>query len=88
MYFETYPFKLESPQSRAQVAADWLLSIFFRPAVTQIRDLIDEGRREPDEARIPEVPEPDGRQGARVGAEEPLDNGQQSSPHPDVTLLR
>ena len=75
MYFETYLFKLESPQSRAQVAADWLLSIFFRPAVTQIRDLIDEGQREPDEARIPEVPEPDGRQGTRVGAVEPLDNG-------------
>jgi NADH:ubiquinone reductase (H+-translocating) len=65
----TYLFKLESPQNRAQVAADWLLSIFFRPAVTQIRDLIEEGGREPDEARSPETPEPDGRQGARAGAQ-------------------
>jgi len=65
----TYLFKLESPQNRAQVAADWLLGVFFRPAVTQIRDLIDEGRREPDEARSPETPEPDGCQGARVGSE-------------------
>ncbi|CAA9433148.1 MAG: NADH dehydrogenase, partial [uncultured Rubrobacteraceae bacterium] len=29
----TYLFKLESPQNRAQVAADWLLGVFFRPAV-------------------------------------------------------
>jgi NADH dehydrogenase len=65
----TYLFKLESPQNRAQVAADWLLSIFFRPAVTQIRDLIEEGEREPDEARSPETPEPDGRRGARAGAQ-------------------
>jgi NADH:ubiquinone reductase (H+-translocating) len=65
----TYLFKLESPQNRAQVAADWLLSVFFRPAVTQIRDLIEEGRREPDEARSPETPEPDGRQDARMGSE-------------------
>jgi hypothetical protein len=60
----TYLFKLESPQNRAQVAADWLLSIFFRPAVTQIWDPLEEGEREPDEARSPETPEPDGRQGA------------------------
>jgi NADH:ubiquinone reductase (H+-translocating) len=65
----TYLFKLESPQNRAQVAADWLLSVFFRPAVTQIRDLIEEGRREPDEARSTETAETDGRQGARVGSE-------------------
>jgi NADH:ubiquinone reductase (H+-translocating) len=65
----TYLFKLESPQNRAQVAADWLLSVFFRPAVTQIRDLIEEGRREPDEARSPETLEPDGRQDARMGSE-------------------
>jgi hypothetical protein len=64
LYFETYLFKLESPRNRAQVAADWLLSIFFHPAVTQIWDLIEEGEREPDEARSPETPEPDGRQGA------------------------
>jgi hypothetical protein len=69
LYFETYLFKLESPQNRAQVAADWLLSVFFRPAVTQIRDLIEEGRREPDEARSTEMAETDGRQGARVGSE-------------------
>jgi NADH:ubiquinone reductase (H+-translocating) len=65
----TYLFKLESPQNRAQVAADWLLSVFFRLAVTQIRDLIEEGRREPDEARSTETVETDGRQGARVGSE-------------------
>ncbi len=65
----TYLFKLESPQNRAQVAADWLLGVFFRPAVTQIRDLIEEGEREPDEARSTETTEPDGRQGARVGPE-------------------
>jgi NADH:quinone reductase (non-electrogenic) len=41
-----YLFKLESPQNRAQVAADWLLGAFFRPAVTQIRDLIVEKRDE------------------------------------------
>ena len=57
----TYLFKLESPQNRAQVAANWLLGVFFRPAVTQIRDLIDEERREPDEARSPAAREPDGR---------------------------
>ena len=62
----TYLFKLESPQNRAQVAADWLLGVFFRPAVTQIRDLIEEGRREPDEARSTETAETDSRQGARV----------------------
>jgi NADH dehydrogenase len=32
-----YLLKLESPQSRVQVAADRLLDLFFRPAVTQIR---------------------------------------------------
>jgi NADH:ubiquinone reductase (H+-translocating) len=39
-----YLFKLESPQSRAQVAADWLVGAFFRPAVTQIRDLVQQDR--------------------------------------------
>jgi NADH dehydrogenase len=57
----TYLFKLESPQNRAQVAADWLLGVFFRPAVTQIRDLIDDGQGEPDVARSPKTTEPDGR---------------------------
>jgi len=33
----TYLFKLESPQSRALIAADWALDLFFSPAVTQIR---------------------------------------------------
>src|SRR5215218_6518282 len=32
-----YLYKLESPQSRARIAADWLLDIFYDPAVTQIR---------------------------------------------------
>jgi hypothetical protein len=34
----TYLYKLESPQSRARVAADWFLDLFYRPAVTEIRD--------------------------------------------------
>jgi len=34
----TYLYKLESPQSRARIAADWMLDLFFDPAVTQIRD--------------------------------------------------
>jgi NADH:ubiquinone reductase (H+-translocating) len=34
----TYLYKLESPQSRARIAADWLLDLFFDQAVTQIRD--------------------------------------------------
>jgi NADH:quinone reductase (non-electrogenic) len=34
----TYLYKLESPQSRARVAADWLLELFFAPAVTEIRE--------------------------------------------------
>ena len=33
----TYLYKLESPQSRARIAADWILELFFSPAVTQIR---------------------------------------------------
>ena len=37
-----YLFKLESPQNRAQVAADWLVGAFFRPAVAQIRDAVQE----------------------------------------------
>jgi NADH:ubiquinone reductase (H+-translocating) len=32
-----YLYKLESPQSRARVAADWLLDVFYEPTVTQIR---------------------------------------------------
>ena len=35
-----YLTKLESPRNRAQVAADWLLGVFFRPSVTQIRDAV------------------------------------------------
>ena len=34
-----YLSKLESPQNRAQVAADWILGLLFRPAATQIREL-------------------------------------------------
>jgi NADH dehydrogenase len=34
----TYLYKLESPQSRARIAADWLLDLFFDPNVTQIRE--------------------------------------------------
>ena len=34
----TYLYKLESPQSRARIAADWVLDVFFDPNVTQIRD--------------------------------------------------
>jgi NADH dehydrogenase len=33
----TYLYKLESPQSRARIAADWFLDLFYRPAVTEIR---------------------------------------------------
>jgi NADH:ubiquinone reductase (H+-translocating) len=35
-----YLSKLESPQNRAQVAADWILGLLFRPAATEIRDLV------------------------------------------------
>jgi NADH dehydrogenase len=34
----TYLYKLESPQSRARVASDWLLGLFWRPAVPQMRE--------------------------------------------------
>jgi NADH:ubiquinone reductase (H+-translocating) len=34
----TYLYKLESPQSRASIAVDWLLDIFIDQPVTQIRD--------------------------------------------------
>jgi NADH dehydrogenase len=34
----TYLYKLESPQSRARIAADWLLDLFYEPTVTQIRE--------------------------------------------------
>ena len=33
----TYLFKLESPNSRIRIAADWLLDLFYDPPVTQIR---------------------------------------------------
>jgi len=29
--------RLNSPQSKARVAADWILGYFLRPAVTQVR---------------------------------------------------
>jgi NADH:ubiquinone reductase (H+-translocating) len=35
-----YLSKLESPQNRARVAADWTLGLLFRPAPTEIRDLV------------------------------------------------
>jgi hypothetical protein len=46
-----------------------VLERLLPPAVTQIRDLIEEGRREPDEARSTETEETDARQGAGVGSE-------------------
>jgi NADH:ubiquinone reductase (H+-translocating) len=33
----TYVYKLESPQSRARILADWFLDLFYDPAVTEIR---------------------------------------------------
>ncbi len=33
----TYLYKLESPRGRAEVAADWILGLFFRPAAAEIR---------------------------------------------------
>ena len=33
----TYLVRLNSPQSKARVAADWILGLFLRPAVTQTR---------------------------------------------------
>jgi NADH dehydrogenase len=33
----TYLVRLNSPQSKARVAADWIVGLFLRPAVTQIR---------------------------------------------------
>jgi NADH dehydrogenase len=33
----TYLYKLESPNSRVRIAADWLLDLFYEPSVTQIR---------------------------------------------------
>ena len=35
-----YLSKLESPHNRARVAADWILGLLFRPAATEIRDLV------------------------------------------------
>lgn len=32
-----YLFRLESPQSKARIATDWILGIFLQPAVTQLR---------------------------------------------------
>ena len=33
----TYLYKTDSPQNQARIAVDWVLDLFFRPAVTQIR---------------------------------------------------
>ena len=33
----TYLVRLNSPQSKARVAADWIVGMFLRPAVTQVR---------------------------------------------------
>lgn len=33
----TYLYKLESPRGRAEIAADWILALFFRPAAADIR---------------------------------------------------
>jgi NADH dehydrogenase len=32
-----YLVRLNSPQSKVRVAADWIVGLFLRPAVTQIR---------------------------------------------------
>jgi NADH dehydrogenase len=32
-----YLVRLNSPQSKARVAADWILGYFMHPAVTQVR---------------------------------------------------
>jgi NADH dehydrogenase len=37
-----YLVRLNSPQSKVRIAADWILGIFLRPAVTQIRSTSDE----------------------------------------------
>jgi NADH dehydrogenase len=38
----TYLTRLSSPQSKAQQAADWILGVVLRPAVTQVRGSSDE----------------------------------------------
>src|SRR5215203_3758629 len=37
-----YLVRLNSPQSKVRIAADWIVGIFLRPAVTQIRGTSDE----------------------------------------------
>jgi NADH:ubiquinone reductase (H+-translocating) len=37
-----YLYRLNSPQSKARIAADWILGLFLRPAVTQIRGTSEE----------------------------------------------
>src|SRR5829696_8299851 len=37
-----YLVRLNSPQSKIRIAADWIFGLFFRPAVTQIRGTSDE----------------------------------------------
>jgi NADH dehydrogenase len=42
MWRLTYLYKLESPQSKAEIAAEWILNLFFRPAATEIRQAREE----------------------------------------------
>ncbi|HWI46332.1 MAG TPA: NAD(P)/FAD-dependent oxidoreductase, partial [Rubrobacter sp.] len=37
-----YLVRLNSPQSKVRVAADWIVGLFLRPAVTQIRSSYEE----------------------------------------------
>jgi hypothetical protein len=37
-----YLVRLNSPQSKVRVAADWIFGFFFKPAVTQIRSTSEE----------------------------------------------
>ena len=37
-----YLVRLNSPQSKVRIAADWIVGIFLRPAVTQIRGTSEE----------------------------------------------
>jgi NADH:ubiquinone reductase (H+-translocating) len=37
-----YLVRLNSPQSKVRVAADWIFGLLLRPAVTQIRGSYDE----------------------------------------------
>jgi hypothetical protein len=37
-----YLVRLNSPQSKVRIAADWIFGYFFTPAVTQIRSTSDD----------------------------------------------